>query len=98
MKRAVRMIGVLGLGIGVSLSAAAQQTQTDSLMQRYLDCINSSAKQQQEQGSDKLSNSQTVISACSSEREALLKGFPDARTAKFVAEIERHLKTREKPK
>ncbi len=78
------------------VAAGTQQTPIDPTLQRYLDCVNSAAKAQQAEGSDKLSNAQSVIGSCADQKQALLQALPGKATLRIIGKLEGHLKKREK--
>jgi hypothetical protein len=79
-------------------AASEQKGNVDPAMKQYLDCINGAARNQQAEGADKITNAQSVLASCASEKQALLQARPDARIAQLVARIEQHLRSRERAK
>ncbi len=97
--KAASWVFLVSVCMGTGLAkAATEQTPINADLQRYLDCVNNAAKAQQAEGSDKLSNAQSVISTCENQKQALLQALPGRGTLKIIGRIEGHLKKREKPK
>ena len=61
-----------------SFAAAAEQApppQPDPAIKAFLECINTEAQKQITEGSDKITNAQTVIDACADKKQALLNAI-----------------------
>ena len=95
MKLPIKPFQILATAAVLCLPFSLAHANDNSPLGRYLECLNSQTKGNDNKNSDRISNADKVLEACAHERQAVLDSMPEDAAVAQLGRIERHLKGRE---